>query len=243
MSRLPAWFDDATDDADIAVVMIGPERAIHYANKEAHRMLGCPAGRLLGLAMDRLSVPERRGELRNIEDVLAGGAARRVRTVLRREDGTRLTVTASYEPCYSDIGVVESVAIRYEPLSARGSLSPSMSPSLRPPVSSSMPAAPRSTVPPTRSGPAPRASEQRLSPLRIAGEMEQRLVQLERHLRWLEDRLSVPATTASLDDARERARALLVIADARSLLRETAQIAGFEATAEQIPAAPKVPKL
>jgi hypothetical protein len=72
--------------------------------------------------------------------------------------------------------------------------------------------------------------------------MEQRLGQLERHLRWLEDRLSVPATSASLDDARERARALLVLADARSLLRETLQIAGFEQV-EHIPAAPKVPKL
>jgi PAS domain S-box-containing protein len=264
MSRLPPWFDDSTDDADVAVVMIGVERAISYANKEAHRLLGSQVGRLLGLAMDRLSVPERRGELRNIEDVLQGGGARRVRTVLRREDGTRVTVTAHYEPCYSDIGVVEAVAIRYELLSATRSLAPlSMPPSTRPSPSYSIPSpvystpspvyntpspafappsAPTSTVPPVRSGPVPRASEQRLSPLRVAGEMEQRLGQLERHLRWLEDRLSVPATSASLDDARERARALLVLADARSLLRETLQIAGFEQV-EHIPAAPKVPKL
>ncbi len=268
MSRLPAWFDDMVEEADVAVVMVGVERAISYANKEAHRLLGSQVGRLLGLAMDRLSVPERRGELRNIEDVLQGGAARRVRTVLRREDGTRVTVTASYEPCYSDIGVVEAVAIRYELLSANRSLAPtSMPPSSRPVPTYSMPSPAHtssvpspgmrtstpspvlsppgsltSTVPPLRSGPVPRASEQRLSPLKVADEMEQRLSQLERHLRWLEDRLSVPATTASLDDARERARALLVLSDARSLLRETLQLAGFD-EAEHIPAAPKVPKL
>jgi PAS domain S-box-containing protein len=248
MSRLPPWFDGSVDELDVAVLMVGTERAITYANKEAHRLLGSQIGRLLGLAMDRLSVPERRGELRNIEDVLAGGAARRVRTVLRREDGTRVTVTASYEPCFNDIGVLEAVAIRYEPLSTR-SLNPSMP--ARPMYS--MPPEPRTSAPPRLSPPPhlsspphlspppPRHSEQRLSPLRIQGELEQRLVQLERHLRWLEDRLGQPSSMAPLDDARERARALLVVADARSLLRETLQIAGFES--EQIPAAPKVPKL
>jgi PAS domain S-box-containing protein len=273
MTRTPSWLDGSVDYLDVAVVIVGEDRTIAYANQEAHRMFGAHAGRLPGLNMDRLALPERRGELRNIEDVLSGGGARRVRTALRRDDGTRVTVTATYEPCQDDHGRMTSVAIRYELLAAGSSLKPSLFPpgaSLppfgstpplghlphsQPPESTHRPASgpprdPLSGPPPIHHGgvpgpygstPPPRHSERRLAPFRHVPEIEGRLRELDHRMRWLEERLSALPQVSSLDDPRERARALLVVAEARTLIQETLDATGAGEHDAMTP--PRIPKI
>lgn len=245
--RTPPWLDGSVEQLETAVVIVAADRTIAYANSEAHRLFGTVPGRLAGVSMERLAVPERRGELRNIEDVLAGGAARRVRTVLGRDDGTRVSVTASYEPCFDAIGKVDRVAIRYEPVPAGRSLMPSFSPPRpsHPPLGMSVPPGPPGSSPPRVreqwSVPPPRNSEQRLSPMRVSDELEQRLRQLESQMKWLEERLSISSNVAPLDDPRERARALMVVTDAKKLVRESLTLVA--AADEEIPAAPRVPRV
>jgi PAS domain S-box-containing protein len=266
MNRNAPWLEGPLDDLDLAVVFVGLDRTISYANHEAHRLFGAQVGRLLGQAVDRLCVPERRGELRNLEDVLSGGGARRLRTVLRRDDGARVSVTATYEPYVDQNGHVIAVAARYELLAAGASLSPSMPPGSRAPLGS-QPAPGRSRAPmatpsqrPQPSIPAriqeiisqsadsssgvrghpARHSEQRL--MRVgAPELERRLQELENQLRWLEERLSQPASVAPLDEPHERAKALLAVSESRLLLRETMDLVGD--VPDEIPVPPRLPKI
>jgi hypothetical protein len=114
---------------------------------------------------------------------------------------------------------------------------PSPVPSQAPPGHAA--AAPR--VPP----PVPRSeslrSESRLTPARAPNEMlRSRLAKVLQNLEWLEERLSIPASVAPLDETRERARTMLMVEEARGLVNESLTMLDAE---EQIPPAPRIPKV
>jgi hypothetical protein len=198
-----------------------------------------------------LVAPERRGELRNFDDVLQGGGARRVRSVLRREDGTRVDVTMALEPCFDDLARVSGVSVRYGDV-PKHSLRPSFAPS-KPPLGMGVPSPlgfpsppPRSKQPPPPLPPQARGaesqrSESRLVPAQGANEMlRSRLAKVLQNLEWLEERLSVPASVAPLDETRERARTMLAVEEARGLVSESLTMLEAE---EQIPPAPRIPRV
>ena len=254
--RQPAsWHQSGFDQLEVPVIVVGPDRHIVYANPAAHRLFGVAPGVLERSGMDRLVVAERRGELRNIEDVLKGGSARRVRSALRREDGGRLEVTMSIEPCLDAGGKLEGATVQYEVIVGSGRMSGMPGARLQ-----GLSGAPVSSGAPVREGiksdssPVMNPSETARPAAVQSGafhasglgqsELEARLVRLGAHLTWLEERLTQPSAGMSLDDPRERARALMVIAEARSQLRQAMEEAkGAAASARPLPAPPKLPTL
>lgn len=72
--------------------------------------------------------------------------------------------------------------------------------------------------------------------------LESQLRELDEQLRWLEQRLSTPASVAPLDDDRERARGLIVLSKARELLRSSLDLMVTDEP-DALPAPPRVPKL
>jgi PAS domain S-box-containing protein len=258
------WLERAVDHLDIALLLVAPDRHISYANAAAYRLFGLRPGQFEGATLDRLTTPERRGELRNIDEVLGGGGARKVRSVVRREDGARVDVTMIVEPCFDEQSRVVAASVRYEGIVhlGRPSLMPRQTPTTAPPASrSSMPPAERAAAfgqPPTSgaqgfgsqaasSHDAGRASDTarahdgaRASAVRLNGlpDLHVLAAQLERalrHQRWLEERLSVPPSVAPLDDASERARAMLAVSESRRLTQEVLGALEGEASAKVVP--------
>jgi PAS domain S-box-containing protein len=248
------WLQRAVDALDVALLLISAERKVAYANAAAQRLFGFMPGAeisLLGLTIERLVVSERRGELRNFDDVLQGGGARRVRSILRREDGARVDVTMALEPCLDDQGRVSGVSVRYFEApqhSVRPGLSTSKPPlGMGAPMSSPLPpplptqSSVSMPTPAPKSSPLPSKSESRLSAARPPHEMLQsRLRKVQQNLEWLGERLSVPASVAPLDDTRERARTILAVEEARGLVAESVAMLEGE---EQIPPAPRIPRM
>ncbi len=253
MSQSSRWLERAVDALDVALLLVAADRKVAYANAAAHRLFGLAEGLLPGLGIERLIVAERRGELRNFDDVLGGGGARKVRSVLRREDGARVDVTMVLEPCLDDQAHVTGVSVRYyDPphLSVRPGSTASKPPlgmdggSVYPPGQPSVASTSGGTAPPLASR-SPLMTESsrsssRLSPARVPDAQRSRLVSALRNLLWLEERLTVPVSLAPLDDPRERGRALLVAAETRGVLEEA--LSALEAETE-IPPAPRVPRL
>lgn len=259
MRQPPSWHQSGFDQLDVPLIIVAADRQIAYANPAARRLFGAPPGGLEGAGIDRLVVSERRGELRNIEDVLKGGSARRVRSAVRRDDGGRIDVTMSVEPCLDGAGRVEAASVRYELIAASGRMS------VAPDRIESRQSTPRPLSPPpvpivTRSGITDEygspmshdvlgpelasTSEPFQAPSHFGLDLEPRLLRVAGHLSWLEDRLSQPATEAPLDDSRERARALMVIAEAQAQLRLALEEAKkAKASVPPLPAPPKLPTI
>lgn len=288
------------DVLDEPVVLVVTQR-IAYANAAAHRLFGLPMQGLVGLGVERLVASERRGELRNLGEVLRGGSARRVRSVLRREDGGRVDVSFELAPHCDEAGAVVGVLVRYEVIAASGRMSvaprsslrpfTSLSPSLNP---SGAAAVPRQTLPGLLVGPKPRTraesgvfveaqgqgSEhayetptQTPTPEREASdkasdtasgtasdtavrrladvpleaplhEVESSLGKLAEQLDWLEARFAQPASIAPLDESQERARVLLVLAEAReNLVRAQKELRASRVSFPPFPAPPRLPSL
>lgn len=239
MNPAHPWLEHLVDQLDVAVLIVGSGSAISYATPAAERMLGAASGALAGMTMDQLLPVERRGELKNFEDVLSGGSGRRLRSALRLSDGRRIDVSLTLSPLLDDQGRVAAVSARYEP--ARSSAQ-WVRASLTPP----RPSMPVSFPPEGMASPVTHNSEQRLTPARMVSNAPQLLGQLEAQLRWLEDRLSSPPALAPLDDPRERARALLVVGEARDLAekcRHAIQNDAAQSGAQAIPAPPKLPRM
>jgi PAS domain S-box-containing protein len=235
-----AWLERAVDHLDIALLLIAPERRVSYANAAAHRLFGLKNSALEGASLERLSVPERRGELRNIDEVLAGGGARKVRSAVRREDGTRVDVTMIIEPCFDEEGRVVAASIRYDAVAhlGRPSLMPRRQPTTAPPVpeghvlQAALEPGPGARVERERHvhdgapsfrdgrGSTPRPSWPSSQPTLDAKNLAARIQRVLRDQRWLEERLNVPPSVAPLDDARERARAQLVVGESLRVLQD-----------------------
>lgn len=241
------WLERAVDHLDVALLLVAPDRRISYANAAAYRLFGLKPGQFDGATLDRLSTPERRGELRNIDEVLGGGGARKVRSVVRREDGTRVDVTMIVEPCFDEQSHVVAASVRYEGVVhlGRPSLMPRRQPTTAPPASrSSVPPADRSSSGhpgghghghAALGGEAPRSSAVRLNGLPDLHVLAAQLERALRHQRWLEERLSVAPNVAPLDDASERARALLAVSEARRLTQDVLDALNADPSAKVVP--------
>lgn len=248
------WLERAVDALDVALLLIADDRRVAYANAAAHRLYGLGAGQLHGLGVERLIVPERRGELRNFEDVLSGGGGRKVRSVLRREDGVRVDVTMVLEPCFDDHAQVSGVSVRFYD-APQQSMRPGLSASKPPLGMDNVPGrtpppplgayAPPKTPDPSRHSVRippddPSRSSSRLAPARVPDGQRSRLTRVLRNLQWLEERLTVPVSLAPFDDPKERGRALLIAGETRGLVEEA--LSALDADTE-IPPAPRMPKV
>jgi PAS domain S-box-containing protein len=200
--------DDAVDRTDVAVLLVGPDGIVSYANAAAHELLGYPNHGLEGLSLEWLSPPSRHAELRNVQAVLEGQNSRRIRSAVLRVDGSVVDVAVSLEPCINADGRVVAVSVRYDPLPpVRTSTMPSGYPS------------PTSGVRPALASQTPTASQAE-SPVQHGPDPVENVRTALQLLGWLQDRLLAPLSSAPLDDPRERARALLVLGEASAALTE-----------------------
>jgi PAS domain S-box-containing protein len=234
-------FEQMADSLDVAMVLVGADRKVSYGNAAAHQLLGLPSGQLVGSGAERLVAPERRGELQNLDDVLQGGAARKVRTLLRRPDGERFSATLIIEPYHDEGGGLAAVSVRYEAVGAARPSRPSQTP--RSGAESGRPR-PLSSPGELATGwfrPSGRPSERRLSPTSVLGSAKHRLERVLINLQRLEQRLAEPSAVAPLDEPSERARAMLHVSEARTLIETTLEELQDVGDAP-LPGAPNVPK-
>lgn len=210
-------------------LVVGTGRRVEHANAAAEQLFRAEPGALLALTMDDLVPPERRGELRNLDEVLAGGGARRLRTAIRLTDGRRIDVAATLTPTYDAQGRVSAVSVVYEPGRSSAAW-----------LRSSM-------APPSNARPSITSSERRLAPAidpaEGAGALDANLLLLATHVGALERRMSEPAAIASLDDPAQRARVLMTLGEMRGAIEACRRAARVLAEREEgvVPAAPKVP--
>jgi PAS domain S-box-containing protein len=196
-------WSETVDRARVPVLLVGRGQTVTYANEAAHEFLGYRPSSLAGVSLKWLSPPSLHEQLAYVDAVFAGGDARRVRSVALGASGGRMDVTLVLEPCLDSQGEVAAVSVRYEPVQRHSTRPPPA------PKSGTRSTAPVSTMNKAReieSHEAERGVSDRLDSA----------VQL---LRWLAERLTSPNAEGQ-EDARERARMLMVVSDVNELLLE-----------------------
>lgn len=140
----------AVETTEAPAMLVGSDLRVTFANGSAHALLAYPEGHLAGVPLSSLFEPRRQAELRNFEQLLEGGGARRWRSVLQSFRGERRTVAIALSGCLDSLGRIEAIRVQFE--DARGL------PNSTPPHSSGVHAA--VSTPPSESpgGPSARAS-------------------------------------------------------------------------------------
>jgi PAS domain S-box-containing protein len=229
------------DRTEVPVLLVGPDHTVSYANRAAHALLGYAPNALLGLSLEWLSPPSRHGELRNIQSVFDGQTARRIRSAALCANGSVVNVTMTVEPCHDVERKVVAVSVSLAPMADSGTMQASDGATFSPHITGTMRKVPSLTAQPsndarnharsrTTAPPPPPSGARSVPPPAPTHSVLAKLVPMEREaiddrmdsamqlLRWLAGRLNTPIQTQSLDDPRERARALMVLDEARELL-------------------------
>lgn len=205
------------NDLDVALLLVGRDHRISFANAAAHQLLGYPYGGLHRLPLERLIPPARLGELQNVDAVLAGQASRRVRSLVTRASGGIVEVGLTLEPCRDDVGQVVAVSLRYELLTraAHGSDGDE----------------------PERSRGDPMQSGMRLDASRAHHSLNEQVKASLMLLRTVEEQLN---RAHDDHDALDRARDALN--DARHVLEECAlDLLALDPSQQRLPSPPKLP--
>lgn len=148
---------NAVVDDEYPLLLIGRDHRVSYANVRAHQLFGFEHGGLHGMSIEQLLAPSRRTEVRNVQAVLRGQAARRFRSVTRRADGALIDVNLGLEPCLDSRGSVVAVKLRCERILRS---EPSAPPTSFASSSGTRPIPPRAGVPPPR----PKSARPSVSP-------------------------------------------------------------------------------
>lgn len=206
-----------SSDLDVALLLVGPDHRVSFANVAAHQLLGYPQGGLYGLPLERLVPHTRTGELKNVDAVFTGQGSRRVRSIVTRASGTPVEVSMGIDPCHDDHGKVVAVSLRYEPLPRATTGSRGLDGS--------------DDAPTFDSG-------VRLDGARMARLVGDQLGGVSRLLAVLDEHLErIPEDVRMLDYARG------VLAEARELVQECElDLAALAPKSDPIPKAPKLPR-
>jgi len=204
-------------DIDVALLLVGPDHRVSFANIAAHRLLGYPQGGLYGLPLERLVPHARLSELQNVDAVFKGQGSRRVRSIVTRASGGPLEVSMGVDPCFDDNGKVVAVSVRYESLSRASTGSRGLKVQEDAPTS---------------------ASGLRLDGSRVARLVGEQLGGVTRLLGVLDEHLKRVA-----DEPRMLDYARGVLAEARDLVEECElDLAALAPKIEAIPKAPRLPR-
>jgi PAS domain-containing protein len=197
-----------TIDRSVApVLIVGRDQTVSYANRAAHEFLDYPAHSLSGLSLKWLSPPSTHDGLARIDAIFAGECACRIEGSALRSDGSLVDVTMIFEPCLDRRGDVGAVSVRFQELHSEV----------------------LTTVARFESVVAPAGERAKgVSALELSAPdndqhsegVGERLDSALQLLRWLAARITSPRDSAGPDDARERARMLLVLRDATELVHE-----------------------
>lgn len=234
----------AIEALDVPIFLVGLDQRVMVANRAAHLLLGYQDGALKGMPMQALLVPRRQGELRNFDELARGGAARRLNTMLRRDDGGSRHVAMMLSPVTDEHGRVAAITVRADVpgvMSASSSMPPASS-SVAPPPSIPRPAPVPSRhldsnvrAKPRRGSlpPVPATSEQRLNPVRagaapqevVLAELEAKLERVHERFAWLEGRLSRTGEVP-LSSPEDQGQALRIACELRVLIERSLELSG-----------------
>lgn len=221
-------------------LLVSRDQTVTSANSAALKLLGFRADELVGLSLKWLSPPSQHGVLDNIHAVFTLRKPVRVNTVLLHNNGTRVDVAMVMEPTLGTRGEVSAVRVRCE--APRPSLPPralTVMPSQDTTgitARSSLLASQRNTIPPT----APRVSALHPANDQTRESLTERLESAVQLMRWAANLLTAPSD--GTDDARDRARLLLVLRDASELVEECQRELALDPAAVNVPKAPPLPR-
>ncbi|HVU01131.1 MAG TPA: ATP-binding protein [Polyangiaceae bacterium] len=111
------WFRQVLDTAPDAMIVVGPDQLIRYANAQAERLFGYPRGDLLGSSVDRL-IPERlrAGHVGHVGRFFANPTLRPMGSGIelhgRHASGADIAIEVSLSPVKTAEGPLVSAAIR-----------------------------------------------------------------------------------------------------------------------------------
>ena len=219
MGAATSMWKDTIDRAGAPVLLVDRRRTVSYANRAAHEFLDYPEHALTGLSLEWLSPPSLHGELSHIDAVFRGEAVRQVEGTALRADGSCHDVTMIFEPCLDQRGEVAAVSVRYQANSAE------------PP-----PTVARFERIPLTSGVAELSQLDTAKPENDQHDegVGERLDSALQLLRWVAGRFTCPREPHQPDEARERARMLLVLRDATELVHECRRDLQRRASTEEV---------
>ncbi len=194
------------DPEEHPTVVIGADLTITHANAQVHSLLGYAPTSLVGLPAQLLWPVSRRGELKNVRDVLDGQTERRIRSAAQRNDGHVIDVRLLIDPCLDAHGKVVAVTLRWEPIPPRAPASPRTATG-RPPFASVAPVSGTRKLPSTPSPTVPAPRDQLVEQLESAAQL----------LGWLDAEL---ASTTGDGSLRESARLRAVLGEAKDAVKQ-----------------------
>jgi hypothetical protein len=214
------------DTTDVAVVIVGANRQVSYANAAAHRMLGRPMGSIPGRALGDMLVAGANNDLRGLDAAFMAHLGREGHASLHCADGTTKDVRMHFEPFAAPEGPIVAVSVAIEPV-----LAPSQATLLESephaawdekgsgarPIRAELPLVSQTIA---DVGPAPAAPAATALDVTVNNGSEplgKDLQTLSNLLRWADHCLSSPLDAAG-DLEGVRARARFVLEEARELL-------------------------
>ncbi len=201
---------DTVDRASAPVLIVGRDRTVRHANRAAYEFLDYPDHAITGLPLKWIAPGDADEALSHIDAIFAGETPRKLHGEALRADGSLVHVTMIFEPCLDQRGEVGAVSVRYQASAAEPATTVMRFKSV--PLLG-MPANQGKSA--HQSGIVERAALQHDQD--SAGEKLDSALQL---MRWLAGRFTSPRDAEHGDDARERARMLLVLRDATELVHE-----------------------
>jgi PAS domain-containing protein len=108
------------DTSDVAVVIVGAQKLVSYANAAAHRLLGRPLGSIQGRPFLELLSDPQAADLKGLEQAFGNTPGQRGRGAMRCADGSARDVQLGFEPFAAPDGAIVAVSIALEPAPLRG---------------------------------------------------------------------------------------------------------------------------
>ena len=107
------------DTSDVAVVIVGAQKLVSYANAAAHRLLGRPLGSIQGRPFLELLSDAQAADLKGLEQAFNNTSGQRGRGAVRCADGSARDVQLGFEPFAAPDGAIVAVSIALEPAPVR----------------------------------------------------------------------------------------------------------------------------
>ena len=107
------------DTSDVAVVIVGAQKLVSYANAAAHRLLGRPLGSIQGRPFLDLLVDVPSCDLRGLDEAFRKVSGQRGRGVVRAEGDKQQDVQFGFEPFAAPDGAIVAVSVALTPVPPR----------------------------------------------------------------------------------------------------------------------------
>jgi PAS domain-containing protein len=109
------------DTSDVAVLIVGAQKLVSYANAAAHRLLGRPLGSLQGRPFLELLVDSETADLRGLDEAFRKAPGQRGKARVYGVEGKYEHVQLGFEPFAAPDGSIVAVSVALTPVAAPAS--------------------------------------------------------------------------------------------------------------------------